>query len=878
MPLRIGAWWPDHPEPSPHSGYSRVTIRADGGLTSDGRYRGKLVEYRIRHGRVPGQIHYTGGTCELVIEDWDFLSNEIVVGQPMAVRWDTGDDQGGLVVGGMGGSEGSGDSGVAARWPFGPPCMFAGFVLSYDTEFPEKGDPDHSVTTIVLHDQMGKPAADTLWVHGFEQGDVFQDDAWDWVRKTRGVRNHVQAVLLGTNPPDIALGPTGRCGASGTSPRRSPRPARRRAWRYSCATASGSGGCPARPRRSRTAPTGTRKASSPDGPRGSSSARRRWWSARSAGSRPTAQGSRCRRQHGPHHVRHARYAITPDDESTPTSPDTIPFVNAPIRVRHDFRGRHGPISVSFPPIMDRVSLFSQDYEPPVFPSTMPEDGHEGRAKTLRAGFERDYMERRNLPTPEPLTQAFRDQLTANAKLFLDGNSSTFKLYTVPVENLTDEEMHEWAGIGAGDECRIDRLDDLRHSTVTSPICEVRHVDWHGTRGGERNLLLLVTPVVNPPTVAPPVEPTAFWFAIVTWGHDDDSEDSGYDAPGGVQMYGDIDNRDIDTDRDGTPDAQLDVLIRLDDGRVRVQVGTEAEYDLLEGKYLQLTNIAPFPLWMVLPTGDTRGQTISVIPEDEKPRWARWSTPRCGTSCLRGRRWPPELVAMPGEIGVARDTAVASLQAAGFTVVVTTEEDDANVGRVISSTPAPGVLVRPGSEVSISVGVAVPVETVAVPNVFGLLESQARTDIEAVGLVVNFIDDDQTEGTDNQVLSQSPAAGAEVAVGSTVTVTIRNVVAAPPQKLRDMVLTWHQSAHEDPRQGYSQMPPDAGPYGSLTPNTVTVDSIVVRIIRLAERGLAGQDPPTRTRAECSSPARTLTRWQRSPGTGSGWSRPAFPRRT
>ena len=829
MPLRIGAWWPDNQEASPHSGYSRVTIRADGGVTSDGRYRGKLIEYRIRYGRVPGQIHYTGGTCELVIEDWDFLSNEIVVGQPMAVRWDSGDDSLALAA-------------DRRDWPKGPPCMFAGFVVSYPTEFPEKGDPDHSITTITLHDAMGKWAADTKWVHGFGSDDVFQDNAWGWVQRTRGVRNHVEGVLLDDALEDQRLGTDGAVWGQ---------------WNISqaitqvCSTAGVEifvrhgeriGG-----RAGQGPPLEDGTHESEDGIFARRAERffirppqmvlRKVGGFTPARTGPPAvEGNAVRTTFGT-----PGYALTDDDESVPTS-DNRTQTGAPIQVRHDLTGRHGPIAVSFPPIMDRVSLYSQDYEPPIFPSTTPQDGHEGNDETIHGVFEKDYMERRNLPTPVPLTQQFRDQLDANAKLFLDGNSSTFKLYSVPVENVSDDEMKLYAGIGVGDECMIDRLDDLRHNTLTSPICEVRHVDWHGTRGGVRNLLLLVTPVVDAPTVAPEPGPTAFWAATITWGHDDDSEDSGYDAPGGVQVYGDIDNRDIDADRDGTPDAQLDVLIRLDDGRVRLQVGTEAEYDLLEGKYLQMTNVAPFPLWMVLPTGDTRGNTISVIPENEKPAVGHLVRVALWDELPSNAMLAPELVAMPGEIGVQRDTAVDSLQRAGFTVVVTTEEDDANVGRVISSTPAPGVLVRPGSEVSIAVGVAVPVQTVEVPNVFGLLEAQARTDIEAAGLVVNFIDDDQTSGTDNQVLSQSPAAGTEVAVGSTVTVTIRNVVAAPPQKLRDMVLTWHQSAHEDPRQGYSQMPPDAGPYGSLTPNEVTIDPIVVRILRLAERGLVAQDPP------------------------------------
>ena len=74
---------------------------------------------------------------------------------------------------------------------------------------------------------------------------------------------------------------------------------------------------------------------------------------------------------------------------------------------------------------------------------------------------------------------------------------------------------------------------------------------------------------------------------------------------------------------------------------------------------------------------------------------------------------------------------------------------------------------------------VPPVQVAVPDLTGLLEAAARTAIENAGLVAAFTSQNETSGTDDEVISQTPAAGTMVDSGSTVNVVIRNLQAVVP---------------------------------------------------------------------------------------------------
>ncbi len=138
-------------------------------------------------------------------------------------------------------------------------------------------------------------------------------------------------------------------------------------------------------------------------------------------------------------------------------------------------------------------------------------------------------------------------------------------------------------------------------------------------------------------------------------------------------------------------------------------------------------------------------------------------------------WPrlfpaaPDERAVPDVVGRSESQARRLLGEAGFEVAPTEfETSDRPAGRVIDQDPSGDSFVAPGSVVTITVSSGPP--EVAVPNVTSQLLGQAKATLEAQGFEVEVVRSD-TDDPRNQVLSQAPEAGAEVAEGSTVTLTV-----------------------------------------------------------------------------------------------------------
>jgi len=93
-------------------------------------------------------------------------------------------------------------------------------------------------------------------------------------------------------------------------------------------------------------------------------------------------------------------------------------------------------------------------------------------------------------------------------------------------------------------------------------------------------------------------------------------------------------------------------------------------------------------------------------------------------------------------------------------------DEVEKGQVISTSPAPGTAVQPGDEVKIIVSKGP--ETVAVPNLRGLTESEAQSRLESVGLRLG----DRYGPPNKKVFDSSPAAGQQARKGSTVDIYTR----------------------------------------------------------------------------------------------------------
>ena len=101
-------------------------------------------------------------------------------------------------------------------------------------------------------------------------------------------------------------------------------------------------------------------------------------------------------------------------------------------------------------------------------------------------------------------------------------------------------------------------------------------------------------------------------------------------------------------------------------------------------------------------------------------------------------------------------------------------EDVAEGVVLEATIG-GVPAQPGAEFVTGTAVDLVVSSGpaprAVPSVVGLTAEQARTALEAEGLVAAMSEDYSQTVAEGLVLSASPAAGTEVSRGDTVTVTV-----------------------------------------------------------------------------------------------------------
>lgn len=133
---------------------------------------------------------------------------------------------------------------------------------------------------------------------------------------------------------------------------------------------------------------------------------------------------------------------------------------------------------------------------------------------------------------------------------------------------------------------------------------------------------------------------------------------------------------------------------------------------------------------------------------------------------------PASVAVPDAVGLSQAQATIDITAAGLLVGAITQQSDnaVPVGDVIDQDPASGEIVAPGSFVDlvVSLGPA----TIAAPDVVGLSQAQAITDITAADLVVGTMaqqNDDVTPAGD--VISQDPGAGVMLAPGEAIDLVI-----------------------------------------------------------------------------------------------------------
>ena len=133
---------------------------------------------------------------------------------------------------------------------------------------------------------------------------------------------------------------------------------------------------------------------------------------------------------------------------------------------------------------------------------------------------------------------------------------------------------------------------------------------------------------------------------------------------------------------------------------------------------------------------------------------------------------PTMVEVPDVVGLPQADAEAAITDAGLAVgtVTTAASDTVPVGDVISQHPAAGSSVPDGTTVDLVVSSGP--ELVSVPNVVGMTQAAAEASITGAGLTVGSVTTAfSTTVPAGDVISQNPAAGASVPVGTAVDLVV-----------------------------------------------------------------------------------------------------------
>ena len=173
----------------------------------------------------------------------------------------------------------------------------------------------------------------------------------------------------------------------------------------------------------------------------------------------------------------------------------------------------------------------------------------------------------------------------------------------------------------------------------------------------------------------------------------------------------------------------------------------------------------------LAVGEVTRQNSQTFPADT----VMAQTPAAGTVAGTGSRVDlvvsagMRTVTMPDVRGISQAAAKTKLANLGLTVDVGKAFSSRPVGTVVSQSPAPGSSVPASGTVTISVSQGQ--APVVVPNVKGATAADARSSLTSFGLVPVTVETSGTPSQVGRVISQKPAAGASVAFGSQVRITV-----------------------------------------------------------------------------------------------------------
>jgi serine/threonine-protein kinase len=157
-------------------------------------------------------------------------------------------------------------------------------------------------------------------------------------------------------------------------------------------------------------------------------------------------------------------------------------------------------------------------------------------------------------------------------------------------------------------------------------------------------------------------------------------------------------------------------------------------------------------------------------------------PAAGESLQQGQAVDVTVSAGREEVIVPNLVGLTSSEAAGRALsdlelqlgTVTPRDSDQPEGFVLDQDPVRGTAVEKNTRVNIVVSSGL----VAVPELVGLSEAQARSDISNAGLQVSIVKQSSATATPGTVLAQSPRAGDRVRRGTLVTITVAEAAPTP----------------------------------------------------------------------------------------------------
>lgn len=180
-------------------------------------------------------------------------------------------------------------------------------------------------------------------------------------------------------------------------------------------------------------------------------------------------------------------------------------------------------------------------------------------------------------------------------------------------------------------------------------------------------------------------------------------------------------------------------------------------------------------------GFTIGNTTYDYSDKVNPSDVISTSPAANTSVEKGSSIdlvvskgskPVEKSTVPNLVGKSRENAEAALNERGLVLGDVSEIYDSNeAGTVINQSPSSGGSVDAGSTVSITVSKGEkPEEKSTVPNVVGVMESEARSMISGAGLIVSA-ERQEDEAPAGTVIYQSIDPDEQVSPGQTISITI-----------------------------------------------------------------------------------------------------------